>query len=104
MCVGVLRLLSQIAKVHGDHRALFFLYIKELNVTFLAEGLEFPSDALIQFLVEHHLNMPLSDFNLIVINDVKRTLHTAGISQEADLLSCEVTYDRDLTLNSIVST
>jgi hypothetical protein len=103
MRVGVLGLLSEVVKVHGNHTTLFLLDIQEFNKSFLAEGLELPSDFLVQLFVEHHLNMPFSDFNLVIVHDVERTLAAPSVGEEADLLPSEVTHDGDLTLDSVVS-
>ena len=47
--------------------------------------------------------MPLTDFNFILVNNIKRPLDTPSVSQESNLFSSEVTHYRDLTFNTIFS-
>ena len=95
----------QISQTHCDHSRLLFLYIDKLNQASLAASLKVPSCLLASFifayascatckiLVKHHLNVPLPDLQLIVLNNVEWSLHTTSICAELDLTLCEVPHN-----------
>ena len=105
----------QICETHRDHRRFFFLDVDKLDETLLAARLEVPSTTLCRGdigrtsiclllgLVEHHLNVPLADLQLIILNDVQGSLHAASVRAELNLALREVSDDRDLPLNLTVS-
>ena len=82
----LLPLTLQIFQTHSDHSRLLFFDIHEFNETFLTAGLKVPptlriifafvksrgttSCVVCQVLVEHHLDVPLANLQLVVLNDV----------------------------------
>ena len=110
-CHSLGSLTVEVSQTHGDHSCLFFLDVDELNKTFLAARLEIPSGLLgssfrhllAACLVEHHLNVPLADLELVVLNDVERALHTTRICTELNLSLGEISHDRDLALNTTIT-
>ena len=92
----------QVSQTHGDHSSLFFFHIDKLNQTLLAAGFEVPStashlggargDGLIT-LVEHHLDVPLPNLQLIVFYNEERSLDAACVGAELDLSPVEVSND-----------
>ena len=47
--------------------------------------------------------MPLANAELIILDNVEWTLDTASISAELDFLSCKVSHDRNLSLDTTIT-
>ena len=47
--------------------------------------------------------MPLADLELVVLNDVQGSLHTARVCAESDLSFAKVSQNRDLWFDSVLS-
>jgi hypothetical protein len=99
MSVGhILSLLRvQVLQLHGNHGCLLLLDVKELNQTLAAASLEVPLASLLVrvalVLVKDLLNMPLAHLELIVLNDVQRSLNSARISAQSDLTATKVSQN-----------
>lgn len=94
-------LAAKVLETHSDHRRLFFFDINELNETLLTASLKVPASAIVglhasdtvSLLVEHHLNVPLSDLESVVLDDVEWTLYTACVGEEPDFAARKVSHD-----------
>lgn len=93
---------TEVLKTHGNHRRLFLLDINELNQTLLATSFKIPSGLVvsqlstsmhISLLVQHHLDVPLTDLQLVVFNDIQRPLHTSCVCEKTNFSAMEVAYD-----------
>ena len=99
MCVrDVLWLLIwQVIDAHRNHSRLFFLYVYELNQTFLAAFVEVPLVwTICDILVENLLDVPFSQLQPIVLYNIKGSLNSARICAEFDFAPCKVTNDGNL--------
>ena len=47
--------------------------------------------------------MPLANAKLIILDNVEWSLDSASISAELDLLSCKVSHDRNLSLDTTIT-
>ena len=102
----------QVSETHGDHSRLFFLDIDELDKAFLAARLEVPSAARflpdcvswrslsLLILVKHHLDVPLSQLQLVVLNDVEGALNAASIRAKLDFFAGEIAHNANFALDA----
>jgi len=99
----------KVSQTHCNHRRLLLFDINELDQTLLTASLKVPtivtsySDAQ-GCLVEHLLNVPLSNLELVILDDVERSLDTTRICAELNLSFGEVTHDRDFSLDTTIAT
>lgn len=84
----------QVAHMHGDHRCLLFFNVKELDQAFFKCIVKIHSLSLLET-----MNVAFTHKNLVVFDNEERTLHTASIRVESDLLVSDIPHDRDLFRN-----
>jgi hypothetical protein len=91
----------EVFKAHSNHCRFFLFYINELNKAFLTACLEIPANSVVRnhssvqvaFFVEHHLDVPFSDLESVVLNDVQRALHSTSVGEKPDFTSLEIPDD-----------
>ncbi len=89
---------------HGNHSTLFLFHVQKFNKSLLTTGFKIPSAPVILALsVEHHLDVPLAQLQLVFFNHKKRPLHAACVSAELNLFAGEVTHQTDLTLDTTIT-
>jgi len=75
----------------------------------LAASLKVPSNFVsvtahaIGLLIEHHLDVPFSDLQLVLLYDVEWTLDATSVSEKPDFAFLEIANDRYLSFDATVS-
>lgn len=75
----------QVRETHGDHSSLFFIDVDKLDQALLAACFKVPLTTATargrfhQSFVKDHLDVPLAYPQLIVIDNVEGSLHTARV-------------------------
>ena len=89
----------KVFEAHSYHSRLFFFHIDEFNQTFLAASLKVPSNFVgvtahaIGLLIEHHLDVPFSDLQLVLLYDVEWTLDATSVGEKPDFAFLKIAND-----------
>lgn len=95
----------QVFEIHRNHCCFFLFNIDKFNQTLLATCLEVPPTLslvnprdsslhnVFSLFIEHHLDVPLSNLQFVVFNNVEGSLHSTCIGAESNLSFAEVSYD-----------
>lgn len=82
---------------HGNHRRFFLFDIKKLNEALSEKLLEHP------LLLEDHFDMLSPDHHLVILNNEHGSLDSSGIGVYLDLLLFDISHDRVLFGQRILS-
>ena len=97
-CYSLCTLAIKVSQTHRDHSRLFFFNVHKFDESLLATSFEVP--LLVTILLEHFLDVPFSDLELVVLNDIERSLDAASVGTEFNLPLLEITHNRNFSFNS----
>lgn len=95
---------GEIAQVHSNHSCLFLFYIQKLNKTLLTASFKVPLSFIVGSLFfKQFLDVKFSHLDFIIFDNIQRSLHSSSVRAKANFFSSEVSQNRNLPLDSTVS-